>query len=126
MYAAGDSYVSGDLRIGNQSDITGFRVSVDGKMICEELKVQLSQDWPDYVFSDDYSMMNLNELEEYIKTENHLPGVPSATEVEEADGIMLGEMQRVTVEKLEELTLYILELKKENDQLKERIEALEN
>ncbi|HKK40328.1 MAG TPA: hypothetical protein VJ949_12980, partial [Cryomorphaceae bacterium] len=126
MYASGDSYVSGDLRVGNQSEVSGFRVSVDGKMICEELKVQLSQDWPDYVFADDYSMMNLNDLEEFIKTENHLPGVPSASEVEAADGIMLGEMQRVTVEKLEELTLYILELKKENDQLKERVEALEN
>jgi len=126
MYASGDSYVSGDLRIGNTSDVTGFRVSVDGKVICEELKVQLSGDWPDYVFADDYSMMNLNDLEEFIKAENHLPGVPSATEVEEANGIMLGEMQRVTVEKLEELTLYILELKKENDLLKERVEALEN
>ncbi|MCZ4407638.1 hypothetical protein O3Q51_02375 [Cryomorphaceae bacterium 1068] len=128
MYSAGNHYVSGDLRVGFGAinGATGFKVAVDGKMICEELKVQLSQDWPDYVFADDYSMMNLNELEEYIKTENHLPGVPSASEVEEADGIMLGEMQRVTVEKLEELTLYILELKKENDQLKERIEALEN
>ncbi|MFT7241520.1 MAG: hypothetical protein ACI83L_001875, partial [Cryomorphaceae bacterium] len=104
----------------------GFKVAVDGKVICEELKVQLSGDWPDYVFADDYSMMNLNDLEEFIKAENHLPGVPSAEEVEEANGIMLGEMQRVTVEKLEELTLYILELKKENDLLKERVEALEN
>ncbi len=126
MFAQGDSYVSGDLRVGSQTAVTGFRVSVDGKMICEELKVQLSQNWPDYVFADDYSIMNLNDLEEYIKTENHLPGIPSAAEIEAADGIMLGEMQRVTVEKLEELTLYILELKKENDLLKERVEALEN
>lgn len=125
-FAQGDSYVSGDLRIGNQADVPGFRLSVDGNVICEELKVQLSQDWPDYVFADDYSLMNLNDLEEYIKTENHLPGIPSAAEVEEDEGFMMGEMQRVTVEKLEELTLYILELKKENDQLKERIEALEN
>jgi hypothetical protein len=126
MFASGNSYVSGDLRVGSQADIPGFRLSVDGNVICEELKVQLSQDWPDYVFADDYSLMNLNDLEEYIKTENHLPGIPSAAEVEEDEGFMMGEMQRVTVEKLEELTLYILELKKENDQLKERIEALEN
>jgi len=126
MFAQGNSYVSGDLRIGNQSDVPGYRLSVDGNVICEELKVQLSGDWPDYVFADDYSIMNLNDLEEYIKTENHLPGIPAAAEVAEANGIELGEMQRLTVEKLEELTLYILELKKENDQLKERIEALEN
>jgi hypothetical protein len=126
MYASGNSYVSGDLRVGSINGATGFKVAVDGKVICEELKVQLSGDWPDYVFADDYSMMNLNDLEEFIKAENHLPGVPSAEEVEEANGIMLGEMQRVTVEKLEELTLYILELKKENDLLKERVEALEN
>jgi hypothetical protein len=109
MYASGNSYVSGDLRVGSINGATGFKVAVDGKVICEELKVQLSGDWPDYVFADDYSMMNLNDLEEFIKAENHLPGVPSAEEVEEANGIMLGEMQRVTVEKLEELTLYILE-----------------
>jgi hypothetical protein len=126
MYASGNSYVSGDLRVGSINGATGFKVAVDGKVICEELKVQLSGDWPDYVFAEDYSIMNLNDLEEYIKTENHLPGIPSAAEVEAADGIMLGEMQRVTVEKLEELTLYILELKKENDLLKERVEALEN
>lgn len=126
VYASGNSYVSGDLRVGNTSDIPGYRLSVDGNVICEELKVQLSGDWPDYVFADDYTLMNLNDLEEFIKTENHLPGIPSAADVQEADGIMLGDMQRLTVEKLEELTLYILELKKENDLLKERIDALEN
>lgn len=140
LYSAGDTYISGDLRIGNTAEVTGFRFSVDGRAICEELKVQVSGNWPDYVFANDYSMMNLNDLEEFIKKENHLPGIPSAAEVEAADGIMLGEMQRVTIEKLEELTLYILDLKKqndvstqyivalkkENDLLKERVEALEN
>jgi hypothetical protein len=140
VYSAGNTYVSGDLRIGNQTDVTGFRFSVDGRAICEELKVQVSGNWPDYVFAEDYSIMNLDELEAYIEKENHLPGIPSAAEVEEADGIMLGEMQRLTLEKLEELTLYILDLKKENDQsteyilelkkendaLKARVDALEN
>lgn len=125
VYSAGDTYVSGDLRVGNTSDVTGFRVSVDGKMICEELKVQNSLDWPDYVFADDYNLMDLNELGNYIETENHLPGIPSASEIEAAEGFEVGEMQRLTVEKLEELTLYILELKKENDELKKRIEQLE-
>lgn len=126
MFASGNSYVSGDLRVGNQADVPGYRLSVDGNVICEELRVELSGNWPDYVFADDYSIMNLNDLREYVNTEKHLPGIPAAAEIEETNGIDLGEMQRLTVEKLEELTLYILELKKENDELKERIEALEN
>ncbi|MCH2215475.1 MAG: hypothetical protein MK086_09920 [Flavobacteriales bacterium] len=126
MWSAGNHYVSGDLRIGSTTAATGYKLSVNGRAICEELKVQLNSDWPDYVFEDDYEMMDLDELKNYIDKENHLPGIPSAQKVEEDDGILLGEMQRVTVEKLEELTLYILELKEENEQLKERIEALEN
>jgi len=125
VYSSGNTYVSGDLRIGNTSDVPGYRLSVDGNIIAEELKVQNSSAWPDYVFADDYELMNLNALEDYIATEKHLPGIPSAAEIDEAEGFELGEMQRRTIEKLEELTLYIIELKKENEELKNRIETLE-
>lgn len=124
-YFSGNTYTSGNVHVGTVSGATGYRLSVDGKIIGEEVKVQLSTYWPDYVFSDQYELMPMNELENFITENNHLPNIPSAREVQEQGGIELGEMQRRTVEKLEELTLYILELKKENDALKSRIDALE-
>lgn len=124
MWSAGDHYVSGDLRIGNTSDVPGYRLSVDGNVICEELRVLISSSWPDYVFNDDYSLMNLNEVEEYIKENNHLPGMPSASEIDGGQGVDLGEMQRLTVEKVEELTLYLIEANKKMDELAKQNEAL--
>ena len=72
---------------------------------------------PDYVFEDGYELMSLEQLEESIEENNHLPGMPSAVEVEE-NGISVGEMQRIFLEKIEELTLYVIEQEK-------RINALE-
>ncbi|OJY81406.1 MAG: hypothetical protein BGP13_15550 [Sphingobacteriales bacterium 40-81] len=60
----------------------------------------------------------------FIKEHNHLPGIPSAKEIENDGGIDLGEMNRKLLEKVEELTLYIIELKKENDAIKEILEKL--
>lgn len=96
---------------------TGYRLSVDGKVACEEVRVELSEAWPDYVFSDDYDLMPLADLQAFIETHNHLPGIPSAEEVEES-GLEVGEGQRMLVEKIEELTLYILELRAELETLK--------
>jgi hypothetical protein len=125
MFAQGDSYVSGDLRIGNQADVPGYRLSVDGNVICEEMRVLISSSWPDYVFNEDYALMNLNEVEEYIAENNHLPGMPSASEIDGGQGIDLGEMQRLTVEKVEELTLYLIEANKKMDELAKQNAALQ-
>jgi len=124
MFAQGDSYVSGDLRIGLQSEVPGYRLSVDGRVICEEMRVLISGSWPDYVFNDDYSLMNLNEVEDFIEENNHLPGMPAASEIDGGQGIDLGEMQRLTVEKVEELTLYLIEANKKMDELAKQNEAL--
>ncbi len=110
-------YSSGSVMIGASVPATGYLLSVDGKVMCEELKVQLSESWPDYVFADDYKLLSLYELEASIKANNHLPGIPSASEVE-AEGIAVGEMQVQMMEKIEELTLYIIELQKQIDALK--------
>lgn len=67
--------------------------------------------WADYVFDDDYLLMSLSELEEYIKEHKHLPGVPSAATVAE-EGIDLAEMNKILLEKIEELTLRVIELEK--------------
>jgi hypothetical protein len=67
--------------------------------------------WADYVFEEDYVLMPTAELEAYIKEHKHLPGVPSAQEVVE-EGIDLAEMNKILLEKVEELTLRVIELEK--------------
>lgn len=112
----GDAIVTGNLRVGLEPLPAGFSFGVDGKMICTEVLVRLVANWPDYVFDPGYKLRNLDELGDFIKTNKHLPGVPKATEVEK--GLSLGEMQKLQMEKIEELTLYILQLKKELDELR--------
>ncbi|MBC7937045.1 MAG: hypothetical protein H7Y86_16980 [Rhizobacter sp.] len=97
---------------------TGYLFAVDGKMISEELKVQLSGNWPDYVFKDDYKLKSFDQLRAFIKEKNHLPNIPPAAEVEK-NGIEVGDMQKRMVEKIEELTLYILELENRLKKLEE-------
>jgi hypothetical protein len=97
---------------------TGYMLNVDGKIICEELKVQLNSSWPDYVFDAKYNLTNLDELEAQVKKDGHLPGILSAAKVESDGGIEVGEMQRKMLEKIEELYLYVFELNKENKALK--------
>ncbi len=111
----------GKIGMGTSYIPAGYKLAVDGRIICEELKVQLTGDWPDYVFEDNYDLMPLDELEAEIESKGHLPGIPSAKEVA-AEGITVGEMQRKMMEKIEELTLYVIDLKKENEELREIIE----
>ena len=87
--------------------------------------VDMDEDnWPDYVFGKDYSLMSLDELGRYIQQHNHLPGVPTQQEVA-TDGAKLGEMQTTLLKKVEELTLHMIALQQENEQLKARLTVLE-
>ncbi|MEM8527031.1 MAG: hypothetical protein AAGG68_20495 [Bacteroidota bacterium] len=90
-----------------------------------EAKVQATVAAPDYVFAKDYDLRSLEEVEAYINENSHLPEIPSAAEFE-ADGIQLGKMSFDLLKKVEELTLYMIELKKENEALKVRVEQLED
>jgi hypothetical protein len=108
---------SGNISIGTEDVAAGYRVSVLGKIMCEELKVQVKASWPDYVFQHNYGLMPLHDLRSYIKQHQHLPNIPAAKEVS-ANGLELGDMQRRMMEKIEELTLYVLELQTQIDQLK--------
>ena len=71
----------------------------------------------DYVFDENYQLNSIEELSEYIKENKHLPGLPTATELEQ-NGMDVAEMNNLLLEKIEELTLYIIELKKENEEIK--------
>jgi hypothetical protein len=127
-YFSGDVYVSSDLRIGTTVAAAGYSLSVDGKVACEEVLIDDSGFWPDYVFGDDYNLLSIDEFEQSINENNHLPGMPSAQDIEENGGHLIGEIQKKTLEKVEELSLYIIELnnrmkilEKENQELKAKV-----
>jgi len=122
-YFIGSNYMSGDLRIGTTTAATGYALSINGKVACEEVLVQDMASWPDYVFKSGYNLMSLDNLEQSIKENGHLPGLPSAQEIE-AKGLHLGNMQKQVVEKVEELTLYTIEQGKMLQELKKEIDAL--
>lgn len=90
------------------SDTDVFKVNADGKVHAKEVNVNLS-DFPDYVFEPDYDLMSLSNLEKYIEQNGHLPNIPTAQKVSNT-GIGLAELSRLQMEKIEELTLYILHL----------------
>jgi hypothetical protein len=127
-YFQGTTYAT-EMRVGGTTGATGYALSVNGKIACEEVLIDDNSFWPDYVFAEDYNLLSIDEFEQSIKENNHLPGMPSANQIEEEGGYHLGEIQKKTLEKVEELSLYIIELNNrvktleaENQQLKTEIE----
>lgn len=114
--------VNGNVSIGT-TDPKGYKLAVAGDMIAESVKVKLQAAWPDYVFRKDYELPSLEEAEKHIKEKGHLVGIPSEAEVK-TNGIDLGEMNSKLLKKIEELTLYLIELKKENKQMSNSILSL--
>lgn len=118
----------GNVGIGNGTDqVTvpaGYRFSVDGKIVVEEIKVELSTAWPDYVFSPTYELMPIQELKSYIRERKHLPNVPSAQEIKDNGGMELGDMNKKLMEKVEELTLYLIDEHDRINAIQEELEAL--
>jgi len=94
---------------------------INGLLCAKEIRVALSGApcWPDYVLAKDYKLPTLSEVEQFIAENQHLPNVPSAAEVE-ADGINLGEMNVILLQKIEELTLYIIQMEKRLSELESK------
>ncbi|CAM4405576.1 beta strand repeat-containing protein [Flavobacterium terrigena] len=131
---------SGQIAIGSFNDLPqSFITNADYQLIVkkgirtEKVRVDIAsvKNWADYVFEDDYKLMSLKELDQYIKTNGHLPNIPTSEEVVK-HGVDLGEMNSKLLEKVEELTLYTIDLNKKNesqqkviDDLISRLEKLE-
>ncbi|UOY06663.1 hypothetical protein L0P88_22415 [Muricauda sp. SCSIO 64092] len=116
-------YVSSSFGIGT-TNTKGYKLGVKGKIAAEEVKVSLYNGWSDFVFGKDYYLPTLEEVENHIKEKGHLKDIPSAKEVAK-NGVLLGEMNSKLLQKIEELTLYLIEQNKRNKEQQERIEKLE-
>lgn len=133
FHVTGTTTLDGNVSIGTNSNFTcsyngdvtantltvgnGFACDATGYVKAKEIKVTLT-DWPDYVFEEGYDRLSLPETEKYIKENGHLPDVPSAQDVQE-NGVSLGDMNAMLLQKIEELTLHIIDLQKQIDELKQ-------
>lgn len=122
----GGAFFNSAVNIGAASIPSGYKLAVGGSIIAEKLRVKLqSAGWPDYVFTNEYRLRPLNEVEKFIQQNKHLPDVPSAKQVGD-EGIDVGDNQAVLLKKIEELTLYLIEQNKQLNEQNKQIESLQN
>ncbi len=124
-FLKGNTIIDGRVAIGAANGANeyfhpnlDYKLCVNGKIVATEVLVKNRIDWPDYVFKKDYKLKSIKEVNNFIKKYGHLPDAPTAKDVE-ANGINTGEMLNLQMQKIEELTLYIIDLQKQIDQLKQ-------
>ena len=110
--------IANTIAVNTHNVPAGYALAVDGSVIVTDLYVELYSSWPDYVFDKDYKHRSLESLEEYINNNHHLPGLPSAQEVENKGSISVQKVVTQDTKQIEELTLDLIELNK-------RVKALE-
>jgi hypothetical protein len=114
----GISIFNGQVGIGTANP--DAKLAVKGQIHTQEVRVDMNG-WADHVFEKNYHLRPLAELENFINQNKHLPEIPTTKEVE-ANGVLLGEMNMLLLKKVEELTLYMIEMKKENVEQRRQIE----
>lgn len=132
----GNAKISGQVSIGGtiptvlgafpitaSGSVSNYNLFVKGGILTDEVKVALNSTWADYVFAKNYTLKPLSEVEQFINTNGHLQNVPSAKQVKE-EGINVGDMAKIQLEKIEELTLYIIALNKKLEEQDKKIEVL--
>ncbi|PWG78064.1 hypothetical protein [Pararcticibacter amylolyticus] len=128
---AGNNKLSVDGNVGiGTTDSKGYKLAVNGDIRAKEVKVEAAN-WPDYVFASTYKIPELQVVEDFIQKNQHLPGIPSASEIKD-NGVNLGQINTALLKKVEELTLYIIEQNKklegviqQNAQHQEKLKKLE-
>ncbi len=111
---------AGNVGIGNTAPTA--KLAVNGTVRAQEVVVQTAG-WPDYVFKKDYRLPDIDSLSQQIKVYGHLPDMPSAVYIAQ-NGQNLGEMNKKLLQKVEELTLYLIQQKEQNDKLQKEVEHL--
>ncbi|WP_217607274.1 hypothetical protein [Chitinophaga sp. GbtcB8] len=116
-------FVRPDGNIGIGTTTPQAKLAVNGDIFAQKIKVTQTG-WPDYIFGEDYALPSLAVVEKYINEHKHLPDIPAASAVEK-DGLDVGDMNKKLLQKVEELTLYIISLNKKNEALEQRLSELE-
>ncbi len=121
LASKGVSYFKNTIKIGTTATNPNDELlTVFGVIHAKEVKVDLTGSLADYVFDESYQLMPLHQVESYVKENKHLPEIPSATEAKDK-GMNMGEMQNKLLQKVEELTLYVIEQQKQIEELKKQI-----
>jgi len=124
--ATSDLFVSGKVRIGNDiSTPAGYQLYVKEGILTEKIKVALktTNDWADYVFEEDYDLNSIEEVEDFVKENKHLPNIPSAKEMVNT-GLNVAEMDAKLLRQIEELWLHTIDVNKKNAELEAKYEAV--
>jgi hypothetical protein len=108
--------------ITNHLNTKILQLETDGLLRAREVKVDLEA-WPDYVFTKNYRLLSLPEVEIFINQNGHLPNVPSAKTIE-TEGLSLGEANKILMEKVEEMTLYMIEIQKQMEAMKAELQLI--
>ena len=116
------------ISMGNVTAPAGYFLYVEKGILTEKLKIAVKSDavnWSDFVFKKNYNLRSLYQVEKFINKNGHLPEIPSAQKIYK-EGIDVAEMDAKLLTKIEELTLYLIELKKENEVLRKDLETLKS
>ena len=116
--------LKGYVGINTDNIANGYALSVNGSIIAEKVMIKYHTEWPDYVFESDYKLMSMHDLRTFVTQNKHLPEVPSATEIE--NGLDVGQLQGILLKKIEELTLYTLQLQEQVERQQAEIEELKS
>lgn len=115
---------SGNVGIGTTNP-GSYKLAVEGTIGTRKIKVTQQPNWADFVFQVGYQLPSLQEVENYINVHQHLSGIPTADEVKK-EGVDLAEMNVLLLQKVEELTLYLIKQDKKQRQMQEQIDALQS
>ena len=115
--------LNGKVGINTTNDLTNYQyaLTVDGGILTDRVLIKSVDEWYDAVFADSYRLMPLNELKDFVATHHHLPEVPAENEVME-EGYDMGEMQGLLLKKIEELTLYTIQLQEQIERQQKELE----